>query len=92
MKTRKQPLTGAVIRWPRQRTAVFYSVILVRPGERIDFRAPTNVAELRSDGDRSPAVYHWFVYPAFGSALEPAYGQLVADGTVRLAPGSIKLR
>ena len=81
-----------MIRWPRQRTALFYSVILVRPGERIDFRAPTNVAEFRSESDRSPAVYHWFVYPAFGSALEPAYGRLVADGTVRLAPGSIRLR
>ena len=80
-----------MIEWPRQPTAVFYSLILVRAGERLDFRAPTNVAELRSDGQRPPVVYHWFVYPAFGSASKPTYGRLVADGTVRLSPGSIRL-
>lgn len=81
----------ALIDWPREPTAVFYSLILVRAGERLDFRAPTNLVELRSDGKRPAVVYHWFVYPAFGSASKPTYGRLLADGTVRLSPGSIRL-
>ena len=82
---------AAEIRWPARPEALYYSLILVRQGERVDFRARTNTVELHSQGVEPTVVYHWFVYPAFGSGREPQYGGLVADGTVKLVPGTIRL-
>ena len=78
------------VRWDAVPSATLYSLILMRAGERVDFRPVTNKVELRpKDADAKAVVYHWFVYAGFGPKENPRFGPLHADGTVRLAAGGV---
>jgi HYR domain len=88
-----EPVPGPpVLQWRPVRRATFYNVQLYRGGRKIMTAWPTRprLALSRSwryNGRRirlRPAVYTWYVWPAFGSKAVPRYGTLLGRSSFRV--------
>ena len=79
-----------VVRWPAADRAMFYDVILVRDGKRLDLWPTRNSLELTGSESPGAETYDWFAYPAYKAASGVRYGDLLAHGKVTVAAGSVK--
>jgi hypothetical protein len=88
-----EPVPGPpVLVWRRVRRAIFYNVQVYRNGRKIMTAWPgrPRLALRRSwrhNGRRfrlRPAVYTWYVWPAFGSKVAPRYGKLLGQSSFRV--------
>ena len=85
--------TGPQLRWRSVPNAILYNLVLWRDGSRVLSIFPaanhTNVPA-RSRVGRERALragrYLWFVYPAYGGAGRLRFGNVIATGTVQIAP------
>jgi hypothetical protein len=78
---------GIEIRWPADRRATLYNVIVLRDGARIDLWPTTNeTASIPPDAlwvaRRAKGIrYRWFVYPGYRSGKSVHYGPVLAQGS-----------
>jgi hypothetical protein len=76
------------IRWPADRRAAFYNVILFRNGTRIDLwptsNSATYVAPRASWVARGPKGirYRWYVFPGYRSGKAVDFGPMLGHGVV----------
>ena len=82
--------TPIVVRWPAAERAMFYDVILVRDGKRLDLWPSRNSIELTRSESAGAETYDWFAYPAYKAGSDVRYGDLLAHGKVTVAAGSVK--
>ena len=90
------PNGGIEIRWPTDRRASLYNVIVLRDGARIDLWPTTNKAASTPPAAlwiarRARGIqYRWFVYPGYRSGKSVHYGHVLAQGstTARSVPRS----
>jgi hypothetical protein len=77
-----------VIRWPSDRRAAYYNVVLLRGGTRVDLWPAKNVATysppqaVRIESGSNDLRYRWFVYPGYRSKGAVRFGPVLASGTV----------
>jgi HYR domain len=88
-----EPVPGPpLLQWRRVRRATFYNVQLYRNGSKIMTAWPARPRlalrrSWRHNGRRirlRPAVYSWYVWPAFGSKVAPRYGKLLGQSSFRV--------
>jgi hypothetical protein len=88
-----EPVPGPpVLQWRRVPRANFYNVQLYRNGRKIMTAWPAGPRlalrrSWRHNGRRirlRPAVYTWYVWPAFGSKTVPRYGTLLGRSSFRV--------